>query len=225
MILCLETSSRNCSVGLLYEDGRLAVREERSERYIHAEKLHPFIDELLREQGVQAEHLKAVAVGQGPGSFTGLRIGIAAAKGMCYALEIPMIALNSLEVLARSLDVLAGELLIPVMDARRMEVYSQVFTHDYLELREIRAEIITDASFLDYREAHAVHLIGDGAGKCSGLLANPPFVVHSEALPSVSCMGELVRDKWISEQFVDPAYFEPFYLKEFQTTAPRKPKG
>ncbi len=221
MILCLETTSKNCSVSL-FDGSESILREERSDRYIHSEKLHLFIDEVHHLAGIQPTDLKAVAVSQGPGSYTGLRIGVATAKGICYALGIPLIALNSLEVLARLVAVDESDRIIPVMDARRMEVYSQVYASDFTPLREIRAEVISEDAFVEYRGTGVLHLVGDGAEKCLGLLGEDGFRYYTDLLPTAQIMGPVAYARFKSGQFEDVAYFEPYYLKDFQTT---KPKG
>lgn len=218
MILCLETTSHNCSVAV-YSETESVVMEEQSEKYIHSEKLHLFIDEVIRQAGIRPSDLKAVAVSRGPGSYTGLRIGVATAKGVCYALGIPLIAVNTLEVLARTAQIQEGELAIPVMDARRMEVYSQVFDHDFNPLREIRAEIVDATAFAEYRAGKELHLIGDGALKCRDLLGEDGLHYHPANLPSAAIMGPMAQSLLEADAIEDVAYFEPFYLKDFQAGA------
>lgn len=199
------------------------MREEYSDRYIHSEKLHLFINELHKKAGCRPADLKAVAVSQGPGSYTGLRIGVAAAKGICYALGVPLIALNTLEILARSMAVEEPDRIVPVMDARRMEVYSQVFSPDFTPLREVRAEVITYDAFGDFRGAGILHLVGDGAAKCRQVLGDEGWVYHTDVLPSARTMGQMADARFSAGHFEDVAYFEPYYLKDFQTSTPKSP--
>ncbi len=214
LILNIETATRNCSVALS-EGGEVTVLKEiASDGYLHAEKLHVFIEDILKEAGKSFKDLLAVAVSMGPGSYTGLRIGVSAAKGLCYALNIPLIAVDTLETLARSIAVNQGELIVPMIDARRMEVYSSVFSFDYTKLREIKAEIITEKSFSEYNSP--IHFLGDGAAKCSDILNDAKFIYHPENLfPSAAQMCAIAYSKYKISDTVDVAYFEPFYLKDF----------
>ena len=213
-ILCLETASTNCSVALFEGDRLLAIREDRTDAYTHGEELHGFIAEVLEEQGLQPTDLDAVAVGKGPGSFTGLRIGVSAAKGLCFALEIPLIGLPTLEILARTLRVEQG-VLVPMLDARRMEVYAAVYSKDFRPLRETRAEILTADSFAEYLPDGPVHLLGRGAAKAGELLPGPSFQCYPEHMPTAETMGPMAHERYSTGIFEDVAYFEPYYLKDF----------
>ena len=213
-ILNLETASVNCSVSLFDGEVLRACREDRSSGYTHAELLHVFIDEVLKEAGLAPTELQAVAVSKGPGSYTGLRIGVAAAKGLCYALDLPLIALPTLRIMAEAAPVKDG-VLIPMLDARRMEVYSAVFDARLQPLRETRAEILTKDSFAGFLTGQPVHLLGSGAAKCRELLTDPGFHFYPEVLPSSLEMGKLAYGAFREGRFEDLAYFEPFYLKDF----------
>jgi tRNA threonylcarbamoyladenosine biosynthesis protein TsaB len=147
VILNIETSTKNCSVSIAKEGEILSLKEINNGAYSHAEMLHPLIVEALEETKLTIEELTAIAVGKGPGSYTGLRIGVSAAKGLCFTHNIPLIAINSLEILSRTCIIEKG-LIIPMIDARRMEVYSAIFNHDYQPIRKTEAEIITVDSFL-----------------------------------------------------------------------------
>lgn len=220
-ILNLETASVNCSVSL-FEGGALrSYREDRSPEYTHGELLHLFIEEVLQEAGLSANQLQAVAVSKGPGSYTGLRIGVAAAKGLCFALDIPLIALPTLRIMAQAAPVKEG-VLIPMLDARRMEVYSAVFDAHMQPLRETRAEILAENSFEEFLTGPRVHLLGSGAAKCKGLLTDAAFCFHPEVLPSSLEMGPLAFEAFREGRFEDIAYFEPYYLKDFIPTG-KKP--
>lgn len=211
-ILNIETATKNCSVCLSRDDKVSIVKEYAGEGYAHAEKLHLFITDALREGGITFNDLNAVAVSMGPGSYTGLRIGVSAAKGLCYALNIPLIAIDTLSLLSRQVSVQNG-FILPMIDARRMEVYSAIFDMEYAKVRETRAEIISGASFADI--SGPVHLLGDGADKCRGLLTGDKFIYHDILYPSAKEMAPLSYDKYKISDTVDVAYFEPFYLKDF----------
>lgn len=216
-ILNLETASVNCSVSLFDGEVLRASREDRSSDYTHAERLHVFIGEVLAQAGLEPRDLDAVAVSKGPGSYTGLRIGVASAKGLCYALDLPLIALPTLRIMAEAAPAKEG-VLIPMLDARRMEVYSAVFDARLQPLRETRAEILTQGSFADYLTGQPLHLLGSGAGKCRELLTDPAFHFHPEVLPSSLEMGKLAFEAYREGRFEDIAYFEPYYLKDFIST-------
>lgn len=212
-ILNLETATKNCSVCLAQEGEISVLKEFAGEGYAHAEKLHVFIEEVLQEACITFKDLDAVAVSKGPGSYTGLRIGVSAAKGLCYALNIPLVAVDTLEVLARRLKIEAG-VIIPMLDARRMEAYTAVYDIAYNKVRETKAEVITGNSFSDIDGP--VHLIGDGAAKCREILNADKLIYHEEIIyPSAAQMAALSYDKHKKSDTEDVAYFEPFYLKDF----------
>jgi len=167
--------------------------------------------------------LDAVAVSKGPGSYTGLRIGVSAAKGICYALDIPLISTPTLQTLARQVTPSEGYI-IPVLDARRMEVYSAVLDHTHSLVRDVQAEVIQEDSFLPFWQRAPCILIGPGAAKCEDILLHENVSFTTTALPSAREMVGLAREKWQKKEFENVAYFEPFYLKDFITTA-KKPAG
>lgn len=211
-LLNIETATKNCSVSVANDGVTIALKEFAGEGYLHAEKLHVFIEEALQEAVIKYANLNAIAVSMGPGSYTGLRIGVSAAKGLCYALTIPLIAVDTLELIARQVKAVNG-VIIPLIDARRMEVYSAVFDAEYNLLRKVEAQIITEYSFSDYSE---VHFAGDGAAKCKEILSSEKFVYHDDVIyPSAAQMGELAYNKYKISDTVDVAYFEPYYLKDF----------
>ena len=218
-ILNIETATKNCSVSIS-KDGETVLCKEIAELgYSHAEKLHVFIEELLIETNLKYTDLNAIAVSQGPGSYTGLRIGISAAKGLCYALDIPLIALDTLAVLAAQVRIEEG-LIIPMIDARRMEVYSAVFDAHHQKVIETQAEIINEDSFKDYQEN--LYLIGDSTEKCKEVLTNSNFIFKEEIkYPSSKDMSFLSFEKYKKKDFVNVAYFEPLYLKDFVATTPK----
>lgn len=213
LILNIETATKNCSVALSKAGKTLAIREMAEQNFSHAEKLHVFIEELLLETDVTFQDVKAVAVSQGPGSYTGLRIGVSAAKGLCYALSVPLIAVDTLEILARKINISNGTIL-PMIDARRLEVYSAFFDSNYTKIRETKAEVIDENSFQE--ELEILHLIGDGAMKFKEILTDEKFKYYPEIqFPSAADMSLISFQKFQNNQFEDVAYFEPFYLKDF----------
>ena len=225
LILALETSTKNCSVALADGDQILAVKEESSDQYIHSEKLHLFIQEVLQWAGKKPAELSAAAVGMGPGSYTGLRIGVSAAKGLCYSLGIPLIAVNGLQLLAEEFIQLhhpeSEELILPMLDARRMEVYTAVFDHHAQMQGKIEAVVLDDDSFADLASPQ-IHLIGDGANKAKVVLTSERFVLHNMPYPSSKTLALLAGHKFQNQEFENVAYFEPFYLKDFIAGKPRK---
>ena len=212
-ILNIETATKNCSVSIAKDGKTLVCREIAEQGYSHAEKLHLFIEEALKDLNLNFSDLDAIAVSQGPGSYTGLRIGVSAAKGLCYALNIPLIAVDTLEVLALKLSISEG-LLIPMIDARRMEVYSAIFDSKGQKIRNTEAQIIDENSFQDIDQK--INLIGDGAMKFKDILTSDKFIFHPEIIyPSAKEMSALSFEKHKISDTVDVAYFEPFYLKDF----------
>jgi tRNA threonylcarbamoyladenosine biosynthesis protein TsaB len=219
-ILNIETATKNCSVALAKEGKTILCKEIAEEGYSHAERLHVFIEEIVSEAGVKLQDLVAVAVSQGPGSYTGLRIGVSAAKGLCYALGIPLIAVDTLQTLASKAKITEG-LIVPMIDARRMEVYSAVFSATLEKKREVLAEIITENSFQDFKET--IYFVGDCNEKCKTVLTKENFVFLDEfKYPSANEMCGLSFDKYKISDTVDVAYFEPYYLKDFLITTSKK---
>ena len=219
-ILNIETATKNCSVAIAKDGETIICREIAEEGYSHAEKLHVFIEEIIAETGISVHDLAAVAVGQGPGSYTGLRIGVSAAKGLCFALNIPLIAIDTLQTLASQAKVSEGKI-IPMLDARRMEVYSEIFSADLENERAIQAEIIDENSFKNFTET--LYLVGDCAEKCKSVLTKENFIFLEDIkYPSAAAMGKISYDKYQKSDTVDVAYFEPYYLKDFMITASKK---
>lgn len=221
--LLIESSSRNCSVAVSNQDSILAIREEASDQFVHSEKLHVFIKECISESGIEYADLDAVCVSKGPGSYTGLRIGVSAAKGICYPLEIPLIALDSLTVLASQLFENSDGTIVPIMDARRMEVYESQYSASGEQLKPIAAKIIEDSSYQALIESGEVHFVGDACKKVSAVVVHPNAHFHFDIeFPSVKQMKGLCVKKFAEKAFEDVAYFEPFYLKDFVAGKPKK---
>jgi tRNA threonylcarbamoyladenosine biosynthesis protein TsaB len=222
IILNIETATKNCSVSLAKEGIVLAILEEHEEQYSHAEKLHLLIEEVCEKAGISLKELEAVAVSKGPGSYTGLRIGVSAAKGLCFALDIPLIAVGTLDVLAHSAVTKKSGMIVPLLDARRMEVYSAVFDHTFSQIRETKAEIISEDSFAEELSRGEVVFLGDGAKKVKEILTHKNAVFMDNSFPSAKTMSFLSEEKFKQREFEDLAYFEPFYLKDFIAGKPKK---
>lgn len=219
-ILNIETATKNCSVALAKEGKTILCKEIAEEGYSHAERLHVFIEQIIQEVGITFKDISAIAVSQGPGSYTGLRIGVSAAKGLCYALGISLIAVDTLQVLASQANVSNG-LIIPMLDARRMEVYSAIFTPNFENKRAVQAEIITENSFEDLEEK--LYFVGDCAEKCKAVLTKENHIFLEQIkYPSAKEMSFLSFEKHQKNDFVDVAYFEPYYLKDFMMTVSKK---
>jgi tRNA threonylcarbamoyladenosine biosynthesis protein TsaB len=215
-ILNIETATKNCSVALAKNGQTIAFREIAEEGYSHAEKLHVYIEELISESPISFQDLNAVAVSQGPGSYTGLRIGVSSAKGLCYALSIPLIAVDTLQNLAAQLTISEG-LIIPMIDARRMEVFSATYDYTLHQTQAVAAEIITEENYRNREET--LHFLGDGASKCKAFLTKENFIFHDEIIyPSAKEMSQLSFEKYEKNDTVDVAYFEPLYVKDFLIT-------
>lgn len=216
IILNIETATKNCSVSLSKSGKTIFFKEQADQGYSHAEKLHVFIDEVIKECQININEINAVAVSKGPGSYTGLRIGVSAAKGLCYALNIPLIAVDTLEILANQVQKKDG-LIVPMLDARRMEVYSAVFNNDLEKISETKAEILSTDSYAEINEK--IYFVGDCQEKCKTVLTKDNFEFLPEIVyPSANEMSELSFQKFAKKEFEDVAYFEPFYLKDFLLT-------
>ncbi|WP_194532582.1 tRNA (adenosine(37)-N6)-threonylcarbamoyltransferase complex dimerization subunit type 1 TsaB [Zobellia nedashkovskayae] len=222
IILNLETATTNCSVSIAKEGRILAIKEHDTPNYSHSEQLHVFIQEVLKEVNIDASELDAIAVSKGPGSYTGLRIGVSAAKGLCFALDIPLISIATLSSMAAQIISSDIDYIIPVLDARRMEVYSAVFDKDKNEVRTTEAEIIEENSFSEYLEKGKVILVGSGAEKCKTMLSHANFSYNTTIVPSANEMVQLSYKKFKAGEFEDVAYFEPYYLKDFMLQQKKK---
>lgn len=159
------------------------------------------------------EDLDAVAISKGPGSYTGLRIGVSAAKGLCFSLDIPLISVPTLDLLSRKLE--TANYIVPMLDARRMEVYSAVFDRYYNQVRETRAEVLNEESFVEYLEKTRVHFIGNGVAKFQDICQHENAIFHKQEYPSASEMAYIAETKYKKSDIEDVAYFEPYYLKDF----------
>lgn len=212
-ILNIETATKNCSVSVAKNGVTILCKEIAEQGYSHAERLHVFINEIISEAGIELSDLSAIAVSQGPGSYTGLRIGVSAAKGLCYALDLPLIAIDTLASLANQVNANDG-FVIPMIDARRMEVYSAIFNSQKEKIREVRAEVLSEDSFSTITET--IYFIGDSNEKAKSILSKPNYVfLEGIQFPSAKEMSSLSYQKFLNNEFEDVAYFEPYYLKDF----------
>ncbi|MFV0530253.1 MAG: tRNA (adenosine(37)-N6)-threonylcarbamoyltransferase complex dimerization subunit type 1 TsaB [Flavobacteriales bacterium] len=214
LILHIETATKNCSVALAKEGVLLDYIEEYSEQYSHAERLHIFIEQLFKKSIYSLQDIEAVAVGKGPGSYTGLRIGVSSAKGLCFGLKIPLISIDTLTILANSQRAENIDYLIPMLDARRTEVYTAVFKPDLTFEKKIHTLVIEKKSFENYSNKKILYF-GNGAEKCKNIISTPSFTFVKDIHPSAKFMIDLAFQKFQNQQFEDVAYFEPFYLKDF----------
>ncbi len=221
LILNIETATKNCSVSLAENGNLLFIKELNEGGYSHAEKLHQFIKEVLESANITSEKLDAIAVSKGPGSYTGLRIGVSSAKGLCFAVDKPLISVETLESLANQIDADKG-VIVPMLDARRMEVYSSVFDKNHQQIRKIKAEIIDENSFSKELNNGKVYFLGDGAEKCKSIITHENAIFIDDKFPSAREMSKLSFEKFKNNNFEDVAYFEPFYLKDFVVTPAKK---
>lgn len=215
LILCIETATTNCSVALVRDGNLLALKEDYNNSYSHAERLHNFIKQILEENKVTPEDLEAIAVSKGPGSYTGLRIGVSAAKGFCFSLDIPLIAVPTLTSLAHQVGQEEGDYIFPLLDARRMEVYTAGFDSEKQQIVETQARILDEKSFEEFLEQGKVSFIGDGIAKFREICTHENACFIEGKLPSAKEMAALAHEKFLEEEFEDVAYFEPYYLKDF----------
>ena len=212
-ILNIETSTTNCSVALAKDGETVCVNEDNSLKYSHAERLHVYIDEVLKKTNIQKSEIAAVAVSKGPGSYTGLRIGVSAAKGLCFALDIPLISVPTLEALAYKQQIKNG-CIVAMLDARRMEVYASTFDSEYNCIEPTNAKILDENSYNNILQNQTVYFVGTVVEKTKTLIQHPNAYFDSQ-LPSAEQMCRLSFNKFKAKNFEDLAYFEPFYLKDF----------
>lgn len=214
-ILYLETSSKNCSVAISDNEKLLCVTEEVSENYKQSESLHTFVEWALEGAGISMKEIEAVCLGKGPGSYTGLRIGAASAKGFCYGLKIPLIAVNSMESIIEPFLDQNYDLIVPMIDARRMEVYTAVYDGKAgKEISATEAKILDETSFEEFKDKK-IFFAGDGAKKAKEILQLPNAVFDESIYPSAKYLVKKALAKIEQKEFEDIAYFEPFYLKDF----------
>jgi len=225
-ILQIETATSVCSVAVSIDGKTIAVKEETGQN-LHAGNLTLFIEEVIKKADLTFKDLDAIAVSKGPGSYTGLRIGVSTAKGLCYALDIPLIAMETLEMMAAgflSKNSDYSGLICPMIDARRMEVYTAMFNTDLEILEPTSAKIIDESSFSEFLANQKITFIGDGSSKCKEALNSPNAFFCEDNFNSAGNMSLLAEHAFTKSLFEDVAYFEPFYLKDFVVTQPKKQK-
>lgn len=223
-ILQIETATPVCSVALAVNGKTIALKEEKAPN-IHAASLTLFIEEVMDLAGLVYADLDAIAVSKGPGSYTGLRIGVSTAKGLCFALDKPLIAINTLKMMADGYLAAQpnfGGLICPMIDARRMEVFTAMFDHHLVEVEYTHAKIIDENSFSMQLQDNFIAFIGDGAEKCKAAIGNANAHFYHENFNSATNMSKLAYRAFENHDFEDVAYFEPFYLKDFVFTTPKK---
>ncbi len=224
-ILHVETSTKVCSVAVT-EDGAVLFEKADFKGPSHAVQLGTFVDEALSYVDNHGIPFDAVAVSCGPGSYTGLRIGVSMAKGICYGRELKLIAIPTLEVLCVPVllyhELPEDALLCPMIDARRMEVYAAIYDRALHAVRPISADIIDENSYKEFLENHPVYFFGDGADKCKDKITHPNAHFLSDIVPLAKNMGPLAEKAVAVGRYEDVAYFEPFYLKEFVASKPKK---
>lgn len=221
-ILHIETSSKNCSVAISDGDEILCLCEEISENYKQSESLHTFIEWALEGAEINLQDLDAVSLGKGPGSYTGLRIGAASAKGFCFGLQIPLIASESIETMLEMHINKGYDYIIPLIDARRMEVYTAIFDGISGErMSNTEAKILDETSFQEFADKKVI-FVGDGAAKAKEILQLKNADFDESIYPSAKYLIKKTLEKYLAKDFEDVAYFEPFYLKDFQGVKKKK---
>jgi tRNA threonylcarbamoyladenosine biosynthesis protein TsaB len=222
IILSLETATPVCSIAI-HENGSLLAKTTIHKDQSHSSLLNTSVDSLLNLYGLDYAHLDAVAVSKGPGSYTGLRIGTSSAKGFCYSLNIPLIAVNTLEAMAHGVNKFNpyNALLCPMLDARRMEVYALIMSSTGELIRNTEAIVLDETSFENDLKSNEILFFGSGANKYFNLTDNVNAKLIENVSPDAENIGELAYEKWKTSSFEDLAYFEPFYLKEFMAIKPK----
>ncbi|MBL7858493.1 MAG: tRNA (adenosine(37)-N6)-threonylcarbamoyltransferase complex dimerization subunit type 1 TsaB [Cyclobacteriaceae bacterium] len=221
LILSLETSTTVCSVAV-HMDGKIVATSEVHKPQSHAAKLANLVEEILNIAEVHPTQLNAIAIASGPGSYTGLRIGTSIAKGLCYALDIPLIAVNTLDLLASQVKSYVTEdvFLCPMIDARRMEVYCHVIDSALNIKQGVKAKVIDETSFLEFLNRKKVFFFGDGALKCRNIIQHPNAIFFDNIFPAAAYLGLMAHQKYVRQDTEDLQHFEPFYLKEFIAKKP-----
>lgn len=220
-ILSIETSTPICSVAI-HSDGSLRALAEINESGAHAERLMLLVEEVLQKAGLEFSQLDAIAVSEGPGSYTGLRIGVSTAKGLAFGLGKPLIGVNTLQALASAALLEGGELVIPVLDARRMEVYREVFDQKLDSVAALDSEVLEENSFENFLDAHRVYFLGDAVEKVQSVVVHENARFLTDKTFSAENMGGLAFQKFQRGEFADLAYFVPNYLKEFKALHSKK---
>ena len=213
-LLNIETATTNCSVSISKNGELISYKEVNTEKYSHQENLHELIQSSIFDCNIELTILSGIAVSKGPGSFTGLRIGVAAAKGLCFGLNIPLLSVNTLTILSQKMKVEKGTLIAPMIDARRMEVYTKCYDYNLKEITSDKAIVLEKDSF-DKLKDKSIYFFGDGAQKFNDIINRENFIFLDNINPDSKFMGELSYDKFVNNQFEDLSSFEPNYIKDF----------
>ncbi len=239
IILCIDTATEVCSVAIS-NNGNVIALAQNNDGNTHASQLHVLVDEAIAMVNFSIKNIDAIAVSKGPGSYTGLRVGVSAAKGFCFALDIPLIGINTLDSLVRmpNLDAMNAGIsntnnvindsqkdklfFIPMLDARRMEVYCAVYDNNYNAIENTQAVIINEKSFIQFLDLGKVYFYGNGAAKCQSIITHSNAIFINDIKCCAASMKFLAEQKYQAKHFEDVAYFEPFYLKDFVGTTPKK---
>ncbi len=223
LILNIETSETICSVALAKDNKLIAIKETTEERS-HAKLVTVFIEQIFKNSDYTLQDLDAIAVTKGPGSYTGLRIGVSTAKGLCYGLDIPLISVGTLTALANA-TINTGKYnnhkLCPMIDARRMEVYSAIFNADLTKIKDVSADILTEESYTSFLENNKIIFVGSGSAKFNEIMNNKNAIFNVDIVPSAKNMIKISSQKYNDNEFEDVAYFEPYYLKNFIAIKPK----
>ena len=222
-LLCIETTTTQCSVALCADGELSTLAQSNHENYQHAQLLHTYIDKVLSKHNLKPSDLAAIALSSGPGSYTGLRIGAAAAKGLCYANDIPLISIPTLDIVAREITPSGGHI-IATLDARRDEVYCAIYTHDYQCVQAAIPHVIISNSFTEWTEKGPVYFVGTGLEKCEEIVNNnTQFIFPKDpSYPSAAHMVKQAQDAFEKQVFEDVTYFDVDYLKAFQISPQKK---
>lgn len=224
LILNIESSTKVCSVSLSIDNELLILKETDDSEYSHSKFLTVFIQQALSETDYKMKDIDAVAVSRGPGSYTGLRIGVSVAKGISYSVKKPLLAIDTLQSMALGVsenNTSKSFLFCPMIDARRMEVYTSFYDSSNKQIRGVSADIISEDSYADLLEENEIFFFGDGASKCKEIIAHKNAFFIENIHPSAKYMVSLSNQAYIEKRFEDTAYFEPFYLKDFIATVPK----
>ena len=214
LILNIETSTTNCSVSISRDEKIIAFEEKNFEKYSHSKILHVYIDKLLKNLDIEINDISAVSISEGPGSYTGLRIGSATAKGICFALKIPLIAIDTMDILAKKIKSTKGYI-IPNLDAGRNEIYFSVFDYTYQKIQSTNFKEVNTKSFEKYLDFELVYFIGNANNKLKKFLNSKNAIFSKEELPSSLEMASLSFEKFSRNEFIEIDHFEPNYLKNF----------
>lgn len=224
LILLIETATETCSVALAFNGNLIAIKET-DKGISHSANVAIFIEEVLKEANKKTNDLDAIAISKGPGSYTGLRIGVSSAKGLCYGLSIPLISINTMKSMTfgvmQNFNIEENALLCPMIDARRMEVYAAIYNNKLEVIRDVKADIVESNTYSDFYEKRKMYFFGNGALKCREIIGNQnnTEIIENIAL-SAKYMIKLAEEKYINNDFENAAYFEPYYLKDFIAAKP-----